>query len=96
MGTLTCLGSYQLSMFMKKHGSDGIEPACNEGDLGSGKGNGNPLQYSCLENSIDGEAWWTTVHRVGEKKARLGLGNQAEQISLVLSTCFGEGVEGGN
>ena len=29
-----------------------------------GEGNGNPLQYFCLENSIDKEAWWTTVHRV--------------------------------
>ena len=33
-----------------------------------GEGNGNPLQYSCLENPMDGEAWWATVHgsqRVG-------------------------------
>ena len=44
--------------------------ACNVGDLGSipgsrrspGEGNGNPLQYSCLENPMDGEAWWATVH----------------------------------
>ena len=50
-------------------GSDGRESACNSGDpdlipgLGrsSGKGNGNPLQYSCLENSMDREAWWATV-----------------------------------
>ena len=28
-----------------------------------GEGNGNPLQYSCLENSMDGGAWQTTVHR---------------------------------
>ena len=41
----------------------------NAGDLGSnpmgispGEGNGNQLQYSCLENPIDGEAWWATVH----------------------------------
>ena len=42
------------------------------GDLGlipgSGRfpreGNGNPLQYSCLENPVDGGAWWATVHRV--------------------------------
>ena len=45
--------------------------ACNEGDLGSilglgrsfGEGNGSPLQYSCLENPMDGGAWWATVHR---------------------------------
>jgi len=28
------------------------------------EGNGNPLQYSCLENPMDGGAWWATVHRV--------------------------------
>ena len=35
---------------------------------GNGEGNGNPLQYSCLENPMDGGAWWATVHgsqRVG-------------------------------
>ena len=44
--------------------------ACNVGDLGSipglgkspGEGNGNPLQYSCLENPVDRGAWWATVH----------------------------------
>ena len=47
---------------------------CNAGDLGSipglgrspGEGNGNPLQCSCLENPMDGGAWWATVHRVAE------------------------------
>ena len=55
-------------------GSDSKESACNSGDLylipGLGRsheeGNGNPLQYSCLENSIDREAWWTIVHGVAE------------------------------
>ena len=48
--------------------SDSKETACNAGDLGSipglgrspGEGNGHPLQYSCLENSMDREAWWAT------------------------------------
>ena len=31
-----------------------------------GEGNGNPLQYSCLENSMDRGAWWATVHEVAE------------------------------
>ena len=59
----------------KKHfpgGSDGKESACHAGDPGSipglgrspGEGNGNPLQYSCLENSIDRGAWQATVHGV--------------------------------
>ena len=57
-------------------GSDGIASVCDAGDPGSipglgrfpGEGNGNPLQYSCLENPMDGGAWWATVHglqRVG-------------------------------
>ena len=53
-------------------GSDGKESACNAGDLGlipgsgrpSGGGNGNPLQFSCLENPMDREAWWVTVHGI--------------------------------
>ena len=53
-------------------GSDGKESACNAGDPGSvpewgrypGKGNGNPLQYSCLENSMDRGAWQAAVHGV--------------------------------
>ena len=35
------------------------------------EGNGNPLQYSCLENPIDGEAWWATVHMVTKSQTRL-------------------------
>ena len=50
-------------------GSDGKVSACNAGDPGSipglgrspGEGNGNPLQYSCLENPMDRGAWWATV-----------------------------------
>ena len=53
--------------------------ACNAGDLGlipkSGRfpaeGNGNPLQYSCLENPIVGGAWWATVHGVAKNQTRL-------------------------
>ena len=60
-------------------GSDGKEFACNAGDLGSipgserspGEGNGNPLQYSCLENPMDRGAWWATVHGVTESQTRL-------------------------
>ena len=36
-----------------------------------GEGNGNPLQCSCLENSMDRGAWWATVHRVAESRTRL-------------------------
>ena len=52
--------------------------AHNVGDLGSipglgrspGEGNGNPLQYSCLENPMDGGAWWATVHGVAKSRTR--------------------------
>ena len=36
-----------------------------------GEGNGTPLQYSCLENPIDGGAWWATVHGVAKSRTRL-------------------------
>ena len=36
-----------------------------------GEGNGNPLQYSCLENPVDRGAWWATVHRVSKSQIRL-------------------------
>ena len=36
-----------------------------------GEGNGNPLQYSCLENPIDGGAWWAAVHGVAKSRTRL-------------------------
>ena len=33
-----------------------------------GEGNGNPLQYSCLENPMDGGAWWATIHGVAKSQ----------------------------
>ena len=36
-----------------------------------GEGNGTPLQYSCLENPMDGEAWWAAVHGVARSRTRL-------------------------
>ena len=55
-------------------GSDGKESACNAGDPASipgserspGEGNGNPLQYSCLKNSMDIGAWQATAHGASE------------------------------
>ena len=56
--------------------SDCKESACSAGDPGSipgsgrspGEGYGYPLQYSCLENSMDREAWWAIVHGVIKNK----------------------------
>ena len=55
-------------------GSEVKVSASNARDLGlipgsgrsPGEGNGNPLQYSCVENPMDGGAWWATVHRVAK------------------------------
>ena len=60
-------------------GSVGKESACNVGDQGlipglgrsPREGNGNPLQYSCLENPMDSGAWQATVHRVTQSQTRL-------------------------
>ena len=60
-------------------GSDGKESACNAGDPGSvpglarssGEVNGNPLQYSCLENPMDRGAWWATIHGVTKNQIQL-------------------------
>ena len=57
----------------------GKESACNAGDLGlipglgrlPGEGNGNPLQYSCLENLMDRGAWQATVHGVTKSWTQL-------------------------
>ena len=60
-------------------GSDGKVSAYNVGDPGSipesgrspGEGNGNPLQYSCLDNSMDGQALWAPVHGVAKSRTQL-------------------------
>ena len=60
-------------------GSDGKACAYTAGDLGSipgwgrspGEGNGNPFQYSCLENPMDGGARWATAHGVAKSRTRL-------------------------
>ena len=60
-------------------GSDGKESACSAGDPDSipgsrkspGEGNGNPFQYSCLENPMDRGAWQATVHGVAKSQTWL-------------------------
>ena len=65
-------------------------PAGNTRDMGSipgsgkssGVGNGNPLQYFCLENPIDRGAWWATVHGVTESWTQLKqLSMQTPEVS---------------
>ena len=84
-------------------GSEVIYSACNAGDLGSipglgrspGEGNGNPLQYSCLENPMDRGAWWATVHGIAKSQTGLSdltnfnLGKvEQDGISMTLEACF--------
>ena len=70
-------------------GSEVKASSWNVGDLGSipgsgrspGEGNGNPLQYSCLENPLDGGAWWATVHGVAKSRTRLNDFTKERMIS---------------
>ena len=71
-------GNFYYSMGFP-HISVDKESACNAGDLDSipglgrspGEGNGNPLQYSSLENPMDRGAWWATVHGVVKSRTQL-------------------------
>ena len=72
--------SFNLNFSKDKFDFPGVsvceEPACNAGDLvpvpgaerSPGEGNGNPLQYSCLENSMNKRVWQTTVHTVAKNQ----------------------------
>ena len=75
--TVVLLSAFYLMGF--PGGSEVKVSACNVGDLGlipgsgrsPGEGNGNPLQYSCLENPKDKGACWATVHGVAKSRTRL-------------------------
>ena len=64
---------------MRRVGSVVKKPPANAGDIGSipglgrspGGGHGSPLQYSCLENPMDGGAWWATVPGVSKCQTHL-------------------------
>ena len=79
----------QCKMHMALGGSVSKESTCNAGDAGlipcvgkiPGRGNGNPLQYSCLENLVDKGAWWAVVHG-GHKE--LGM---TEELNTSHSYC---------
>ena len=69
-------------------------PPANAGDAGSipgsgrspGGGNGNQLQYSCLENSMDRGAWWATVQEV--TKSQTQLSTNKKEIGIRISDRF--------
>ena len=70
-------------------GSDSKESAHNAGDQAStpesgrspGEGNGYLLQYSCLENFMDREVWWATIHWVAES-------DMTKQLTLFMILCY--------
>ena len=74
-------------------GSVGKESTCKAGDPGlipgwgrsSGEGNGNPLQYSCLENSMERRVWWTVVHGVAKSHTQLRVWVSVVYTLLILS-----------
>ena len=76
--------------------ASGQEPACQcrtfkkptdsipESRSFPGGGHGNPLQYFCLENPMDREAWWATVHRITKSQTRLKWLSMRPQLSVVF------------
>ena len=82
--SMCCLGFFS--------GSDGKEFTCNVGDRRSipglgrfpGGGNGNPLQYSCLENPLDRGPWWATVHGGAKSQTQLNRQHNLKQNSSVF------------
>ena len=66
-----CLRPFVLSSLMsEKHYSDKWTFLAFK-SMSSGEGSGIPLQYSCLENPMDGRAWWAAVHGVARSQTRL-------------------------
>ena len=78
------MGATQVVLVIKKLPAN----AGDVRDLGStpgmgrspGGGSGNPLQYSCLENPMDGGAWWATVHGVTKSQTRLSMHTHANEL----------------
>ena len=79
MQCYTTSTQYSSSIQKEFSGSDSKESTCNRGDSGlipelgrsPGEGNGNPLQYSCLENPMDRGAWWPTYSPCGHKELEI-------------------------
>ena len=73
-------------------GDEGLIPGLG---ISPGGGNGNPLQYFCLENFVDREAWWATVHGVAKSWTQLSeliynvLVSDVQQNDLKSSSIIG-------
>ena len=67
-GIMSFPGGSEVKASASNAGEPGLIPGLGRSP---GEGNGNQLQYSCLENPMDGGAWWATVHRVAKSRTRL-------------------------
>ena len=67
-GNWISLVAQMVKAFAYNAGDPGLIPGSGRSP---GEGNGNPLQYSCLENPMDGGAWWAAVHEVAKSWTRL-------------------------
>ena len=76
--TEECGGLLSIGLHRVRHDWRDLAAAC------IGEGNGSPLQYSCLENPVDGGAWWAAVHRVAQSQTWLR--------GLSMPACIGEGM----
>ena len=78
-------------------GGSGVKnPPANAGLISGwgkspGEGNGHPLQYSCLENSMDRRAWWAIVHEVAKSQTRLSTATCSLNHRLLPELLFREG-----
>ena len=78
-------------MFLAELVGQGMHPGVEDHEVNilvgltyfTGEGNGNPLQYSCLENPVDRGAWWAAVHGVAQSRTQLK--------RLIMHACIGEG-----
>ena len=72
-------GGSEVKVFASSAGDPGLIPGSGKS---SGEGNGNPRQYSCLENPMDRGDWRATVHRVAKSRTRLSYFPYRNKITL--------------
>ena len=87
MAFYTRTGASQVALMVKNLPANARDLRDAGSILGSGRcpvrGNGNPLQYSCLENPMDRGAWWATVHRVTKSQTPLKGCSMHTQVFLM-------------
>ena len=67
----TVSGAWRTIAHMVAKNQTGLKQLSTHVCMYYGEGNGTPLQYSCLENPMDGGAWWAAVHGVSKSRKRL-------------------------